>query len=269
MKARYEAELPMYFGPSRELYGLFHSVATGPTAAGWGTAVLLCSPLGQDQIRCHRLYRQLTHALVAERLPTLRFDYFGTGDSAGSSADVDWERCLADIATAADELRQRSGVDRVVAFGARLGGSLALAAAGKARFVHIVAWDPVLDGRAYVARLDAMQAALGDDLLRFTRPRSAADTAGQWCGFSISDRLRQQISDLRLARFPAPVWVLDSLEPASRLTWQDDDTHSAEVTVLKPPTPWDDVRKIETAILSHPLIQMVTERMRAFSRAAH
>jgi len=268
MKSRNDAELPMYFGAGRELFGLFHSVAAGSAGVGSDSGVLLCPPLGQDQIRCHRLYRQLAHALVAEGIPTLRFDYYGTGDSAGNSIDVDWERCLADVVTAANELRSRSGIERIVAFGARLGGSIALAAAAQARFADIVAWDPVLDGSAYAARLDAMQMELGRDGNRFTRPRSAADTSGQWLGFSVSDRLRQQISAVQLLPPPTPVLVLDSLNAASRLKWQDVVAHAPTIKVLEPPTPWDDVRRIETAILSHPLIQTVTERMQAGSVGA-
>lgn len=268
MKPRNEAELPMYFGAGRELFGLFHSVATGAVSGSSGTGVLLCPPLGQDQIRCHRLYRQLAHALVADGIPALRFDYYGTGDSAGNSIEVDWDRCVADVVTAANELRVRSGLDSIVAFGARLGGSIALAAASMARFADIVAWDPVLDGSAYAARLDAMQTELGIDANRFTHPRSAADTSGQWLGFSVSDRLHQQITELRLSPSPTPVLVLDSLTPASRLEWQDVVVHAAAVKVLEPPTPWDDVRRMETAILSHPLIQTVTERMRARSAGA-
>lgn len=256
----------MYFGPGEELFGLFHSIAAGSAAAGNRTGVLLCPPLGQDQIRCHRVYRQLAHALVADGIHTLRFDYYGTGDSAGSSVDVDWDRCLEDVVTAATELRARSGVDRVAAFGARLGGNLAMAAAAMARFVDIVAWDPVLDGSAYVTRLDAMQAELGLDRNRFTRARTTADTAGQWLGFSVSDRLRQRIGELRLAppaAAAAPVLVLDSLEDGSSQKWQPLVAQAMLVKALVPLTPWDDIEKIETAILSHPLVQMVTQRLRA------
>ncbi len=188
-----EAELPFYFGNDAALFGLFHA-AGGPARK----AVLLCPPLGQDQIRCHRLYRQLANALAGEGIPALRFDYYGTGDSAGDSADVDWDRCVADIAVAADELRRRSGADRIVAFGARLGGSLATTAMARARLAGLVMWDPVIDGGVYVSRLDAMQAALRQDGQRFTRPRSAADVAEQWLGFSISERLRLQIGAVQL-----------------------------------------------------------------------
>ena len=88
-----EADLPLYFGADAELFGLYQ-----PADASAGKAVLLCPPLGQEQIRCHRLYRQLAHALAAEGIAVLRFDYYGCGDSAGASDEVDWQRCLTDTA---------------------------------------------------------------------------------------------------------------------------------------------------------------------------
>ena len=179
----------MYFGADRELFGVYHPPASAAT-----NSVLLCPPLGQDQIRSHRLYRQLANALVAEGIAVLRFDYYGSGDSAGDSMQVDCDRCIADIVVAANQLRTLSAVDRIVAFGARLGGSLALAAADAARFAELVVWDPVLDGAAHVARLDAQQNALRLDAKRFTKPRSAADVAGQWLGFEFSAPLRRQFA---------------------------------------------------------------------------
>ena len=257
MNARVEAELPFYFGPERTLFGLFHASSTPARKA-----VLLCAPLGQDQIRCHRLYRQLAQALVAEGIAVLRFDYYGTGDSAGDSAEVDWERCMADTAIAADELRKRAGVDRVLAFGARLGGSMALASVAQARFAGVVAWDPVLDGQAYVAQLDAMQSALCADGQRFMVPRKPADVAAQWLGFAISASLRQQLADLHIERPSTPTLLIDSLSPDMPRHVNGFEVDAAMIKSLQQLTPWDDPRRLEVAVLSHSLIQAVTHHMR-------
>lgn len=257
MSARADMELPFYFGPERALFGLFHAAGI-PTRK----AVLLCPPLGQDQIRCHRLYRQLAQALAAEGVAVLRFDYYGTGDSAGDSADVDWERCMADTAAATAELRVRSGINQVFAFGARLGASIALASAAQARFAGVVAWDPVLDGRAYVEQLDALQLALRMDRARFMQPRKEADVVAQWLGFAISDRLRQQIAGMHFGRPGVPTLLLESLPPEQPRAWNGFVVDAATIRSLQPPTPWDDPRRLEAAILSHPLIQAVTQHVR-------
>ncbi|MGE7136572.1 serine aminopeptidase domain-containing protein [Luteibacter sp. NPDC031894] len=254
---RPDAELPFFFGTDSDLFGMYHAPER-PARRG----VLMCAPLGQDLIRCHRLYRQLAQALAAQGLAVLRFDYHGTGDSAGGSADVDWERCVSDTVVAAAELRARARVDRVVAFGARLGGSLAMCAAEQARFGEVIAWDPVLEGDDYVSALDAMQAALREDAGRFTRPRSHADIAEQWLGFDVGERLREQLSALSVGAADVPTLVLDSTADAQPSRWDRIASSHGAIAAISPPTPWNDLRRLETAILSQPVIQAVSGHLR-------
>ncbi|GAA0918504.1 hypothetical protein GCM10009552_38390 [Rothia nasimurium] len=238
-------ETPFFFGPRAGLFGMYHA----PEGRARG-GLLMCPPLGQDLIRCHRLYRQLAQSVAARGIAVLRFDYHGTGDSAGDSADVDWNRCIADAMTAATELRSHSGADRVVAFGARLGASIALAA-DAARFAEVIAWDPILDGQAHMAAMDALQAALREDAGRFTKPRAHADVAAQWLGFAVSEPLRQQLAALRPEAFATPSLTIDSTAVVPRTDG------STRVVPLGQPTPWNDLRRLESAILSHPLIHAV------------
>jgi alpha-beta hydrolase superfamily lysophospholipase len=253
---RTDPELPFFFGADSGLFGMYHAPASTPRRA-----VLMCPPLGQELIRTHRLYRQLAQALAAQGIAVLRFDYHGTGDSAGDSAEVDWQRCIGDAVTAAGELRSRAGVDRIVAFGARLGGSIALGAADRARFAEVIAWDPVIDGDDYVSALDTMQAALREDADRFNQPRTHADVAEQWLGFDIGDSLRKQIAGLKVTPANVPTLVLDSMPAGAAPRWEPLLSTRGRVAAIAPPTPWNDLRRLEAAILSHPLIQAVTGRM--------
>jgi pimeloyl-ACP methyl ester carboxylesterase len=201
----------------------------------------------------------LAHALAAEGIASLRFDYYGSGDSAGASEEFDWERCLADTAAAAQELRSRSGADYLVMFGTRLGGSVAMSTAAATRAAQVITWDPVMDGAAYVAGLDAMQASLRVDTQRFNRVRSEAEVAAQWQGFAISDRLRDQLMSLKPTSPAVPTLLIDSLPgaPSNALVGG-----RVNVRTLQQPTPWDDTQRLEMAILSHPLIQAVTGHLR-------
>lgn len=254
MKARIEADLPFYFGPGRELFGFYH-----PSLASHGTGVVLCPPLGAEQIRCHRLYRQLAHGLAEGGFPVLRFDYYGTGDSAGSSRDVDWTRCVADVATAATELRARSGAQRILAFGTRLGANAALDSI-IAGLAGVVAWDAVHDGAALVRDLDRMQEALKVDLNRFDQPRPALDVRLEWQGFETTERLRSQLAGLRLTEPHGPVAWLGSAAPvveAGQAGWQGYSVESVEVAPH-----WDDLDRLEMAILSHPLIDAARRHLR-------
>ena len=258
MSARAETELPRHFGPRGELFGVYHAVAA-PAAK----AVLLCPPLGQEQARSHRLYRQLAHALATAGIPALRFDYFGSGDSAGESGERDWNRCLADATTAAAELRRLSGCAQVVGFGARLGGSVTLEVAEAASFSELILWDPVLDGEAMVARLDALQRVLQQDRRRFLKPRSAHDAGGQWCGFAVSAPFRQQLLGLRPQPPRCRSLLLDSCaSPAGRPWTSAAAMTPIELIRLTQATPWEDLDRLEIAILSHELIRIVGNRMK-------
>ncbi|WP_449429503.1 alpha/beta fold hydrolase [Rhodanobacter umsongensis] len=257
MMTQVEAELPCHFGANGELFGIYH-----PAPAPATKAVLLCPPFGQELVRSHRLYRQLAHALVAQGIAVLRFDYYGSGDSAGRSMDVDWSRCIDDALAATDELRALGRCDRVAAFGARLGGSVALAVAAAARLAELVVWDPVLDGATHVARLDTLQATLQHDTKRFTRPRAGTDIAGQWLGFAVGAHFRQQLVDLHLDPPTIPTLLLDSLPATSTHDWTRLAATDMTVTPLQPPTPWDDLDRLELAILSHELIRTVCSHLR-------
>ncbi|HEY5089012.1 MAG TPA: alpha/beta hydrolase, partial [Polyangia bacterium] len=88
--------------------------------------MILCNPIGDDLIRAHRAFRHLAEALANSGFPVLRFDFDGTGDSAGDERDPDrvatWR---ADIKRAAAELRARSGVQALALVGLKLGATLA------------------------------------------------------------------------------------------------------------------------------------------------
>lgn len=260
MTARHDAERPFFFGANHDLFGIYHPPAVPATQA-----VLLCPPLGQDHVRSHRLYRQLAHALVAAGMAVLRFDFFGSGDSAGDSVDISWDRCIADSTAAAAELRRLSDCDRIVVFGARLGGSIAIAAAANLKPDRVVAWDPVLDGAGHVARLDALQEALRVDTRRFNKPRTAEAAAGQWQGFTIGPRLREQLVELRLMPPNAPVHLIESAPSAASTPASgrnDLIAAGATVTALPSPTPWEELERLELAIISHELVQAASAQLR-------
>ena len=151
MTATNLAKEPLYFGaPERPLFGFYHPPAG---ARARGTAVLLCNPLGDDLIRAHRPFRHLAEDLAAAGFPVLRFDFDGTGDSAGDERDSNrvatWR---ADVGRAAAELRARSGVDRLALVGLRLGGTFAaLGAADLGGIDALVLWGAYDNGGAFVS----------------------------------------------------------------------------------------------------------------------
>ena len=73
---------PIQFGPAdRRLFGLLQPAQGNATRTG----VVLCNPMGQEAVRVHRMYRVLADRLNRAGLHVLRFDWFGSGDSAGDA----------------------------------------------------------------------------------------------------------------------------------------------------------------------------------------
>ena len=106
----------------RELFGVHLDPRPGSAR---GHAVLLCNPFGQEAIRAHRLYRVLGDRLAAAGFDVLRFDYFGSGDSAGDDADFDLDGAIDDAVAAAALLLRRSRAQRLSLAGLRLGANIA------------------------------------------------------------------------------------------------------------------------------------------------
>jgi hypothetical protein len=76
-------------------------------------------PFGQEGIRAHRLYRVMSDRLAAAGYHVLRFDYYGSGDSAGSDEEWDVQGSIADAQAALAELLRRSRAPRWSAVGLR------------------------------------------------------------------------------------------------------------------------------------------------------
>jgi uncharacterized protein len=202
-----------YFGGGRQLLGaLHHPQRLRPRA----TAVLLCNPFGEEASRAHRTFRVLATQLERAGFPTLRFDYSGTGDSQGEGADATIEAWLGDIAAAAARLREASGAARIAIAGLRLGATLAAMAAarGDVRPRHLVLWDPVVDGAAYLRELaDQHRAYMREEMgpgradrLR-TRDGGAPGARGtpvEALGTPISDALAAELAAIDLAAGAAP-----------------------------------------------------------------
>jgi alpha-beta hydrolase superfamily lysophospholipase len=122
-----------------------------------GSAVVLCPPLGSDYICAYRVWRKLAERLAAAGFDVLRFDYEGTGDSAGDLEEPERVQAwIRNIGRVAAEARQLAGASDVTLVGLRIGATLALHAAVALGGVNrLVLWSPFRSGRAYVRELKA------------------------------------------------------------------------------------------------------------------
>jgi pimeloyl-ACP methyl ester carboxylesterase len=196
------------FGPAtRRLFGLYHPAEEGRPVRG---TVLICPPFGQEALRSHRFFKVLADRLARAGHSVLRFDYYGTGDSPGDDAEGDLEGWSHDVVAAHEELRRLSttpaGTPPLSWLGARLGGTLALLAARRARpsLDRLVLWEPVMDGAAYAQMLREWHVhsleisyCIPEPSLRRQLANDENTFVTEASGFGVSARLRAQVLRLR------------------------------------------------------------------------
>jgi alpha-beta hydrolase superfamily lysophospholipase len=120
-------------------------------------AVVLCPPLGLEGVCTDRAFRRLAERFAGAGMAALRFDYDGTGDSAGKQDDpgrvAAW---MASVRSAVD-LVKAAGAGPVVVVGMRVGATLAACEiAGGGGVDGIVLWDPCASGRSYLREQQAL-----------------------------------------------------------------------------------------------------------------
>ena len=112
----------VWFGPeSRPLYGWVSRPAGGVARGG----AILCPPMGEEGRAAHRTFRRLAEELAGAGIVALRFDYDGTGDSAGLQDDADRVPAWLASIEAARQYLLDLGAPTVAAVGMRLGATLA------------------------------------------------------------------------------------------------------------------------------------------------
>ena len=182
----------LYFGPAEiQLLGVFHP-STERVQRSEG--ILLCYPGPQEYMRIHWAMRRLAGMLSQRGFPTFRFDYHGTGDSAGDSAAGTLARWQQDIALAHEELIALGQVRQVSIVGFRLGATLAARAVNAGLAVKSLAlWDPVVSGSSYLAELMAQE-----DLERAWSLCPGPRHATELLGHHLSESERRATKDIDL-----------------------------------------------------------------------
>jgi pimeloyl-ACP methyl ester carboxylesterase len=175
-----------WFGePSRPLLGW----VTRPASGGGRSGVVIAPPLGYEYLSTHRSLRSLAERLAGAGHTVLRFDYDGTGDSAGDQWDAGrvaaWR---ASIGSAVARLRE-TGRERVALVGVRLGATLCLLEGAATGAERIVAWLPVVSGRRYGRELRLLATQVPEHLDPLT-PAGTMTFAGNVFAAQTFDELR-------------------------------------------------------------------------------
>jgi uncharacterized protein len=135
---------PLYLGTAqRRIFGIHEPAAA---TEGRARAAVLCYPWGVEYTYAHRSMRQLAARLSMSGYHTLRFDYFGTGDSDGEVSQADLAGCESDLEAAMETVKDIAGAAQVALIGLRAGANIAARVALRlpAEVEALVLWDPIL-----------------------------------------------------------------------------------------------------------------------------
>lgn len=225
------------FGSGASLYGVLSKGGEPPS----GRAALICQPIGEESFRTHFIVRKLVERLAARGIPSLRFDYFGSGDSAGESIEATIARWETDIREACAELRARCGAARVTAIGIRLGATLLSWVATELEIEKLVLWDPVQSGADHLAKLREMHASyLRSVRFRRNLRKPPAIRGGcQLAGFTFSDAALTELEGLSLRA----------------------DGLALPVQLLKTTRAWDDIREVEKVLPDTGISRALADRV--------
>ncbi|KDR30852.1 alpha/beta fold hydrolase [Caballeronia zhejiangensis] len=127
--------------------------------AGSGTrGVVLCNTYGHEYVWTYSGMRHLAEALSARGIWVLRFDYRGTGDSAGADLAPDqFHSSVDDVDAAIEWLKTSTGIEHVTLCGFRVGAAFALEAALRQPVDDLVLLAPVASGRVYMRELSIVR----------------------------------------------------------------------------------------------------------------
>jgi pimeloyl-ACP methyl ester carboxylesterase len=197
---------PLYFGTGqRRLFGMLDPAQVRSSQP---QAAVICYPWGSEYIFAHRALRYLARQLAARGVNVLRFDYYGSGDSAGEESEVRLSGWREDIAAAIEELKDICDAKAVALIGLRLGASLAADIAANCRrdVTALVLWDPAVSGPEHLEVLETEWIKMAQRHCRYLGTK-AERTRGARYGLPISHDLASDISAIGL------VGIADKMPP--------------------------------------------------------
>lgn len=157
---RYRAmETPVVFeSKGQQIVGMLHV----PNGRGRVPAALLLHGFTGTKSETHRMFVKLSRTLANHGIASLRFDYRGSGDSAGNFEDMTIRSEVADAHEALRYLNNHRRINsrRLALIGMSLGGAIAAFVVGRerARFKSLALWAPVAEGPGILDELSTPEA---------------------------------------------------------------------------------------------------------------
>lgn len=249
-----------FFGSSNApLLGVYHPAKLDNDRF---QGIVLCYPFGQEYMLVHRAFRQLAKMLSNNGYHVLRFDYRGTGDSAGDLEDMTPDDWTDDIAIAIQELKDMAGLTKVGLIGLRLGALLAAKVASqRTDLSSLVLWDPVINGTDYIDTIKSnlTKTPLTDGDINFV------DLGGHLHvnGFMMSASFQSVLTTMRLSEESSAnverILQIISHETEHFKLLRETFQVFSNYDYLHTPTPndWNATRRDGSIMLPYPILQAI------------
>lgn len=249
---------PFHFGPlERRLFGIHHPASTRARAV-----VVFCPALLHEHMRSYRFFSELALHLANAGVDCLRFDYYGSGDSDGDGCEFRLAGAVSDIVLAATAARAKSPSLPLYLFGIRASASLACMAASRAGAAAIWLWQPVVDGRVYLAALQQRDCAERASTQRYPLRRTPAPgSSDALMGFRLAPSFGDELACLRLPE-PMPVLPLTVLDAAAAAPVPGLPAHR-RIVLPESTTRWAQELDLSSIINIKPALPMVAELLDA------
>lgn len=133
-------------GRGRWLRGMIHrpeSARPRASARGRVPGVVFFHGFTGDRMESHWMFVKCARALAEAGVASLRFDFYGSGESGGDFREMTLRGEISDALTAVDYFRRQKGIDpkRVGLLGLSMGGAVAATLAAKVRARAVVLWS--------------------------------------------------------------------------------------------------------------------------------
>lgn len=176
----------------------------------WGS-VLVVPGFNEEMNRCRSMVTIQAQALARLGIGSMVVDLYGTGESDGEYGDARWEAWLEDVNRAIGWLDGQPG-GCIALLGIRLGFPLAVSALrDDQKNRALIAWQPVVDGKAYFTQFMRMKMATNldrTDIPKETtggmRAQLAAGNSIEIAGYKIHPELASAIDNLKLDEIIPP-----------------------------------------------------------------
>ena len=152
-------ETPVVFdSKGQQVVGMMHL----PDGRGRFPGALLLHGFTGTKTEIHRMFVKLSRKLADHGIASLRFDFRGSGDSAGDFEDMTIRSEVADALEALKFLARHKRVNsrRLALIGMSMGGAIAshVVAREKSRIKSLALWAPVAEGEGILDELSTPEA---------------------------------------------------------------------------------------------------------------